>query len=170
MKITYEEQLKRWVAGESVHRDDDDEIPFLCTPDFSCCKPELAADLETRKAFVAGGDEERARLCGSFLHAAMGLMAKEKDVRAPPRAEAPIQVRCERCGSGPGEPCSPQINECCPGSLSYDQELAWSGYHAAREWRARGQCWLCKSALVGDGSLAACPRSCPPCTQFDEAK
>jgi hypothetical protein len=41
-------QLNRWLRGESMHR----ERPDLCTPDYSCCQPELLAPLEERELYV----------------------------------------------------------------------------------------------------------------------
>lgn len=43
-----EEHLDAWVAGRSVHDDED-----LCCPDFSCCFPELLWPVEQRRAFKA---------------------------------------------------------------------------------------------------------------------
>lgn len=42
-----DKQLQAWVYGNPVHNKERDE----CTPDFSCCHPELLADLETRLKF-----------------------------------------------------------------------------------------------------------------------
>lgn len=55
--MTKEEQLELWLKGESIHNRDRDE----CTPDFSCCTPDLLAPLEKRKIFVNAlkyGDNE----------------------------------------------------------------------------------------------------------------
>lgn len=60
---TSEEQLARWVAGESVCPNDRHE----CCPDFSCCKPEFKWPLEKRQKFLAAGQGEREKmLMGSF--------------------------------------------------------------------------------------------------------
>lgn len=70
--MTYQEQLDLWVAGESVHGDQ-------CCPDFSCCKPELRADADVRRAFAAASESERYAFLGVFLSAAMALAASEHD-------------------------------------------------------------------------------------------
>ena len=48
-------QLLLWVRGRSVH----DWAQDRCVPDYSCCRPELAAPLEEREhyaALLAAGD------------------------------------------------------------------------------------------------------------------
>lgn len=45
--MTSEEQLDRWVAGESVHNEEWNE----CCPDFSCCRPELLWPRAKREFF-----------------------------------------------------------------------------------------------------------------------
>jgi len=52
-KITCEEQLQRWLAGDSVHRIGDSTRDDECCPDFSCCYPDLLAPFEEREHFVA---------------------------------------------------------------------------------------------------------------------
>ncbi len=46
-------QLNRWLAGQSVHL----WMPDLCTPDYSCCEPELLAPLEERELYVQAHNE-----------------------------------------------------------------------------------------------------------------
>lgn len=70
--ITYQEQLDRWVAGDSVHRDGG------CCPDFSCCKPELASDPEVRATFAASSEADRFAFLGLFLHAAIALAGRDR--------------------------------------------------------------------------------------------
>ncbi len=41
-------QLNRWLQGDSVHL----EMPDLCTPDYSCCRPDLLAPQEERELYV----------------------------------------------------------------------------------------------------------------------
>ena len=80
MKIvdSYEEQLKLWVEGESVHcrKKLDIEVGgkvlrteeiVECCPDFSCCKPKLLAPREVREAFASGNEELRSAMCLTFL-------------------------------------------------------------------------------------------------------
>ena len=81
--ISCDEQLRRWVDGESVHRlftvkrlkcDDDGE----CCPDFSCCKPELMQPIEVRKAFAVANDEDRHGMLMMFLGAMLKCASQEK--------------------------------------------------------------------------------------------
>lgn len=76
MDITYQEQLDRWAGGESVHRSEGG-----CCPDFSCCKPELAADLDVRRAFVAAGEGERMAFLRTFFQAGADLACREREER-----------------------------------------------------------------------------------------
>ena len=68
--MTFEEQLEKWINGESVHNDKRDE----CCPDFSCCEPELLADRELRERYrraVAEKDEPtQLNILSIFLSAA----------------------------------------------------------------------------------------------------
>ena len=70
--ITSEEQLRRWVEGESVHRlwevkDNRYDEGGECCPDFSCCKPEMLAEKSVRQAFAAASQDERLGFLGNFL-------------------------------------------------------------------------------------------------------
>ena len=65
--LTPEDQLAAWLVGESKCPNTLD----CCCPDFSCCRPELLAPIETRQAFVNGTDETRQHLLAGFLGAAM---------------------------------------------------------------------------------------------------
>jgi hypothetical protein len=60
--ISDEEQLARWVSGESVHNGE-------CTPDFSCCRPQLLASQEVRTKYLNAGRDERSAMCFQFLGA-----------------------------------------------------------------------------------------------------
>lgn len=51
---TTDEQLALWLEGENVHA-----AAGECCPDFSCCKPEIAAPADERRAFV---DHPEARI------------------------------------------------------------------------------------------------------------
>lgn len=78
MKI--EEQLEKWLAGESVHNDEREE----CCPDFSCCTPGILASESERRAFAKAYREEGSdsptvqsmllgflgRMVGSSVHVA----------------------------------------------------------------------------------------------------
>lgn len=75
-KITAEEQLRRWVEGAPVHRLTPDRKVGKhvleggeCCPDFSCCRPELLAPVEVRKAFAVASRKERGKLLAHFLGA-----------------------------------------------------------------------------------------------------
>ncbi len=67
MTTTYDEQLEAWLRGESLCPNANGE----CCPDFSCCRPELLAPVETRRAFVSGTEETRHHLLGGFLAEAL---------------------------------------------------------------------------------------------------
>ena len=70
--MTSDEQLKKWVAGESVHNGPHGEGE--CCPDFSCCKPNLQAAPEIRQAFAASDSKQRYKFLGGFLAAAISAM------------------------------------------------------------------------------------------------
>lgn len=67
MRTKSEIQLDEWVKGNPIHNDTDDE----CCPDFSCCKPEMLAPLETRERFAQaereGDDTTKTEMLGMFL-------------------------------------------------------------------------------------------------------
>lgn len=63
--ITHEEQLRRWVEGDSVCIEDG-----CCCPDFSCCVPELKFSDENRRKFVEDPTSRPAFMVAA-LHAAM---------------------------------------------------------------------------------------------------
>ncbi len=74
-----EEQVERWVAGESLHSDHRGCGPECC-PDFSCCKPELLQPVEVRRAFQAADQKRREEFCMMFLG---GMLAQAApDLRA----------------------------------------------------------------------------------------
>ena len=79
-KITSEEQLRRWVDGEPVHRDEELLEGGECCPDFSCCVPELLASPEVRQAFVAASQRDRMQFLGTFLGAALAHASTDKEV------------------------------------------------------------------------------------------
>lgn len=62
---TPEEQLQRWMAGESVCPNTMHE----CCPDFSCCKPHIAWPLDKRAKFIAAGQGEREKMMMGALGA-----------------------------------------------------------------------------------------------------
>ena len=70
-----DEQVRKWVAGESVHADQ-------CCPDFSCCRPEFQAPQEERDRFGVAhfkGDEKTTfELLGVFLSRAMRIHSEKK--------------------------------------------------------------------------------------------
>ena len=71
--MTPDEQLTRWVAGDSVHDHDQGQ----CCPDFSCCRPALLAPEYERVAFRDGDEAERNVMLMSFL----GRLLDEASVR-----------------------------------------------------------------------------------------
>ena len=86
--MTRKEQLDLWVNGDSRHNNGADE----CCPDFSCCKPNLLVDVETRKqfrdAFVAGRDDVVEGMLMGFLSKAMSSYLAEKEAEG----ETPLKV------------------------------------------------------------------------------
>ena len=73
--MTCDEQLQKWLAGESIHNKERDE----CCPDFSCCKPELLATLEERQLFTSRPDARDSMLM-MFLGKAISSMPKKVNV------------------------------------------------------------------------------------------
>lgn len=67
--MTKEEQIAQWAAGNSVHN----HITDYCVPDYSCCYPELAVDLDQRKAYRLGNAHLRAAMQRAFIHALIKL-------------------------------------------------------------------------------------------------
>ncbi len=72
--MTYDEQLAEWVKGNPVHMLE----PDSCCPDFSCCKPELLSDAETRQRFMDADEETRLGMLMIFLSAALALASEKK--------------------------------------------------------------------------------------------
>lgn len=58
-------QLEAWVDARSVHNHRFNE----CCPDFSCCRPELLASEDVRRAFQQAGPETREAMLWDFLAA-----------------------------------------------------------------------------------------------------
>lgn len=90
--MTPDEQLNLWVDGKPVHNDDRwysvvDEYGNVvgnhkldggeCCPDFSCCRPELLAPPEVRRAFRAASLKEREKFLSQFLAALLELEEKK---------------------------------------------------------------------------------------------
>ena len=69
------EQLALWVDGQPVHNKTKDE----CTPDFSCCEPELLWPELKRREF-AGADET---VRGIMLAAALADLTALRTTEAP---------------------------------------------------------------------------------------
>ena len=89
-----EEQLKKWVEGESTHND----LPLIvehldetgsvtdvrvfegpeCCPDFSCCHPHMKWPQEIRLAFAAASPKERE----AMLTRGLGLIAQDAYIAA----------------------------------------------------------------------------------------
>lgn len=66
-QISVETQLKLWVKGESVHNASRNE----CTPDFSCCRPELLAAPAVRAEYAMASADRREQMCIEFLARAL---------------------------------------------------------------------------------------------------
>lgn len=83
--ITLEEQLRRWVAGDSTHRLALEVTgQYECVPDFSCCFPKLQIPVEHRLAYVQGN---RATQLGALWLFLAGLC-----LHADPFGEQMIEV------------------------------------------------------------------------------
>jgi hypothetical protein len=76
--MTSQEQLDEWVAGRPKHRGAKSDPRSECTPDFSCCKPDLLQPIEIRKAFVAASEQGRMKMLGHFLSAAIAKYSKKR--------------------------------------------------------------------------------------------
>lgn len=72
--MTSEEQLRKWVAGESIHNDEEN----ICCPDFSCCNKDIFTAYSQRKkflkAFLEGDGKTVARMCDEFIWFAIGAI------------------------------------------------------------------------------------------------
>lgn len=55
------QQLAKWVAGNSVHNGAT-PAEGECCPDFSCCRPELAWPSSRRLVFLLATDQDRQRM------------------------------------------------------------------------------------------------------------
>lgn len=77
-----DEQLRLWVAGESVHVTvaGRKRGTTECCPDFSCCQPALLAPLEVRKAFVRASENDRHAFLLRFLKALCDASVKDVHV------------------------------------------------------------------------------------------
>lgn len=75
--MTYDEQLQKWLAGQSVHMGERPD--GQCCPDFSCCQPQLLAPEAERRVFVER-PEVRDQLCMGFLGRALAEMGKADEV------------------------------------------------------------------------------------------
>ena len=65
--ISRDEQLSRWVAGDSVHRGPKDSEYSECCPDFSCCKPALQQPRDVRLAYATADMRSRNKFGWAFL-------------------------------------------------------------------------------------------------------
>lgn len=66
---TVDEQLRRWVSGESTHLQASSSGPLTCCPDFSCCRPSLKRSQEERERFANASETERHFMLLRFLQA-----------------------------------------------------------------------------------------------------
>jgi hypothetical protein len=66
---TPDEQLARWVSGESICPNTQHE----CCPDFSCCQPKLAWPMDRRAKFVAADQSTREKM----MMGALGSLAAQ---------------------------------------------------------------------------------------------
>ena len=76
--MTNNEQLLKWVKGESVHNDELEQ----CCPDFSCCNSAMNTPLEVRELFMEAhlndDEKQKMRLLGMFLGQAISTISDMK--------------------------------------------------------------------------------------------
>ena len=65
--MTHDEQLKQWVAGNSIHNDEHEE----CCPDFSCCQTKYKAPKNVREKFRDADEGTRMGMLMHFLSEAI---------------------------------------------------------------------------------------------------
>lgn len=70
--MRWQEQLDRWVEGESLHNHDAPVTGGECCPDFSCCIPELQALRSTREEFRRARQEGDAAKENELLSQFLG--------------------------------------------------------------------------------------------------
>lgn len=68
-----DEQLERWVKGDSVCPNKRHE----CCPDFSCCHPEIGWSLEKRAKFMSAGQGEREKMMMGALGDVLASFGKK---------------------------------------------------------------------------------------------
>lgn len=76
--MTNNEQLLKWVKGESVHNNELGQ----CCPDFSCCNPDMNTSLEVRELFMEAhlndDESQKMKLLGMFLGQAISTISDKK--------------------------------------------------------------------------------------------
>ena len=70
---TPDEQLTRWVAGESVCPNTKHE----CCPDFSCCDPNIGWSPEKRRKFMAADQGTREKM----MMGSLGDLLKDRGIK-----------------------------------------------------------------------------------------
>ena len=73
--MTPEEQLDRWLAGDSQCPNDRDE----CCPDFSCCVDGIDTPVKVKQRFI-DNPEARDSICMMFLGQLIAARRKEDEV------------------------------------------------------------------------------------------
>ena len=68
-RLESDDQLKRWAAGESIHRGSRTEGE--CCPDFSCCNDKMNTPKEEREAFLRADEAARMAMLMTFLGRAL---------------------------------------------------------------------------------------------------
>ena len=74
--MTYKDQLRLWVAGNSVHNGRD-KLHGTCCPDFSCCYPSAQWDKEKRIRFRDADAETREQMMSGGLTSFLFKQAME---------------------------------------------------------------------------------------------
>ena len=86
--MTTEEQLEQWLKGNPVHMG---ERPNgKCCPDFSCCRPDLLSDKETRQIYYDAFKNKQTEVYESMLMGFLGQLLSDKKVYIAGRADGGI--------------------------------------------------------------------------------
>lgn len=71
-------QLKRWVAGESLHN----TVRNECCPDFSCCQPDNLMPIKIRSVFAASVAIDDFAMMNSILSLALNCLTHDLNLPA----------------------------------------------------------------------------------------
>lgn len=88
--VEYDQAMEQWRVGETPNKEFlmtrmaqpdgtwvDEEAEHECLPDFSCCEPSIAWELDVRDSFMKASDQERSQ----FLMQSLSALASTTDVK-----------------------------------------------------------------------------------------